>query len=240
MRATGIPLYRLLWPRQFVHFHGSTRDSKPNTHVVTVLKGLLVQYLQRAPATARLLIAAFVLSICAGPAFAATVHIVAFGDSATAGYLVPQERAYPAQLQAALRKKGHDVTVKNAGISGDTTTGALARFDAAIEPGTDIAIVEFGINDLRRGSSLGDVRARLTRIIGALRARRIQVLLVGLGRLDLSGVASANGTLYAQWNLPRGKYRAGDGQHFNGEGYAILVARMLPQIERLIKRTTQK
>lgn len=127
-----------------------------------------MEYLQRAPATAHLLIAAFVLWICAGPAFAATVHIVAFGDSATAGYLVPQERAYPAQLKAALRKKG------------------------------------------------------------------------GLGRLDLSGVAIANGTLYAQWNLTRGKYRAGDGQHFNGEGYAILVARMLPQIERLIKRTTQK
>jgi acyl-CoA thioesterase-1 len=223
-----------------VHFHGSTRDGKPNTYVVTVLKGPFVQYLQPAPATARLLIAAFVLSFCAGPVFAATVHIVAFGDSATAGYLVPRNQAYPAQLQAALRRKGYDAVVNNAGINGDTTAGALARLDAAIDPGTDIAIVEFGTNDLRRGSSLADIRTRLTRLVGALRARGIQVLLVGLGGLDLSSVAGATGALYVQWSLPRGKYRAGDGQHFNGEGYAILVARMLPQIEILMKRTKPK
>ncbi|MGH6738776.1 MAG: GDSL-type esterase/lipase family protein [Bradyrhizobium sp.] len=199
-----------------------------------------MQHLRSARAKALPLIAAFVLLICAGPAFAAAVHIVAFGDSATAGYLVPHEQAYPAQLQAALRKKGYNVTVKNAGISGDTTVGALARFDTAIEPRTDIAIVEFGTNDLHFGSSLADIRARLTRIIGALRARGVQVLLVGLGQLDLSSVASANGTLYAQWKLPRGKYRAGDGQHFNDKGYAILVARMLPQIESLMNRKSPK
>jgi acyl-CoA thioesterase-1 len=185
-----------------------------------------VQHPQSALGVAALV--AFML-IDGEPASAATVHIVAFGDSATAGYLVPREHAYPAQLQVALRKKGHEVTVKNAGISGDTTVGALARFDAAIEPRTDIAILEFGTNDLRRGASMADIRARLTKIIRTLRARGIQVLLVGLGRLDLSGVASENGALYAQWNLPRGKYRANDGQHFNGEGYAILVARMLPR-----------
>ena len=181
-------------------------------------------------------IAAALLLASLGAAQAATVRIVAFGDSATAGWLVPREQAYPAQLQAALRKRGHDVTVKNAGINGDTLAGALKRFDQAIDPGTDIAIVEFGTNDLRGGVSRAALNARLTELIGALRARHIRVLVIGLGSLDLSNIAKINGVAYAQWKLPRGKYRARDGAHFNAAGYAILVALMLPQIEALIAR----
>jgi len=182
-------------------------------------------------------LAAFLILVALGASSsAASLRIVAFGDSATAGYLVAHDKAYPAQLQAALRKKGYDVNVENAGISGDTTTGALARFDSAIGPGTQIAIVEFGVNDLRRGVPRSRVHTQLAEIIKTLRARGIQVMVIGLGRLDLSGVAGANGALYQQWILPRGKYRAGDGQHFNAEGYAILVARMLPQVESLMKR----
>jgi acyl-CoA thioesterase I len=180
--------------------------------------------------------AVLILLALAATASAATVHIVAFGDSATAGYLVPNNQAYPAQLQTALRKKGYAVSVENAGINGDTTSGALHRFDGAIGPNTDIAVVEFGVNDLRRGASLADVRVRMMEILKALRARGIQVLVIGLGQLNLSSVAGANGALYAQWTLPRGQYRASDGQHFNAEGYAILVARMLPDVETLIAR----
>jgi GDSL-like Lipase/Acylhydrolase family len=117
------------------------------------------------------------------------VHIVAFGDSATAGYLVPHDQAYPAQLQRALRAKGHDVAVTNAGISGDTTAGALRRFDQAITPGTKIAIVEFGTNDLRLRVPPAKIRANLTKIVRTLQARHIAVLLAGLGSLDLSDVA---------------------------------------------------
>ena len=170
----------------------------------------------------------------------ATVHIVAFGDSATAGYLVPHERAYPAQLQAALRKRGYDVVVENAGISGDTARGALRRFDSAIGPDTDIAIVEFGTNDLRQGASRGDMERRLAEIVRSLKARHIEVLVIGLGRLDLSAVARANGADYARWTLPPGKYRARDHAHYNAEGYAIVVSRMLPQVEAMIRRLTPK
>ena len=179
---------------------------------------------------------ALALVLHATIATAATIQIVAFGDSATAGYLVPRSGAYPAQLQAALRKRGYDVAVRNEGISGDTSVGALRRFDMAIGPGTDIAIVEFGTNDLRHGASMKSVQARVAEIVRSLRARHIQVLVVGLGSLDLSKIADAGGALYAQWRLPRGKYRARDGAHFNAEGYAILVARMLPQVEALIAR----
>ena len=185
-------------------------------------------------------VAALILLCMPALAGANSTHIVAFGDSATAGWLVQYEEAYPAQLQALLRKKGYDVAVANEGISGDTAAGALRRFDRAIAPGTNIAIVEFGTNDLRRGASMQTVRARLTELIHSLRARGVEVLVVGLGSLDLADVARANNVLYAQWTLPAGKYRANDGAHFNAEGYKIVIERMLPQVETLIARVTRK
>jgi acyl-CoA thioesterase-1 len=132
------------------------------------------------------------LLLASAAARAEPVHIVAFGDSATAGYLVPRDQAYPAQLQRALRAKGYDVAVTNAGVSGDTTAGALRRFDEAIAPGTKMTIVEFGTNDLRLRVPAAKMRANLNEIVRTLRARRIAVLVVGLGSLDLSDVARAN------------------------------------------------
>ena len=170
------------------------------------------------------------------PASARTIHIVAFGDSATDGWLVAKKDAYPAQLEAALRAKGYDVRVHNAGVSGDTTTGALKRLDQAVDPGTDIAIVEFGTNDLRLHRPMSAVRANLTEIVRTLRKRNIEVLLIGLGSLNLSDVAKSNDVAYTQWKLPAGKYRARDGQHFNAEGYRIVIGRMLPQVEALVHR----
>jgi acyl-CoA thioesterase-1 len=180
--------------------------------------------------------AAALMMLAGTPCLAHPVHIVAFGDSATEGWLVPRRDAYPAQLQALLRKKGYDVVVDNAGLSGDTTAGALRRFDSAIGPGTDIVLVEFGTNDLRMHVPAKRMRANLNEIIQTLRKRGIEVLLIGLGRLNLADVARQNRVLYAQWTLPRGQYRARDHQHFNAKGYAILSARMLPQVEALIRQ----
>jgi acyl-CoA thioesterase-1 len=188
----------------------------------------------------RLYLAVVLLIVTAGAAFARPIHIVAFGDSLTSGWLVPRENAYPAQLQAVLRKRGYDVVVKNAGVPGDTAARALKRFDFAIDPGTDLAVVEFGINDRHSGASMAQIRARLTEIIRALKARRIQVLLVGTGGLNFADVAKANETLYVEWKLPPHKYRARDGAHFNAEGYKLLVARMMPQIETLLARAARQ
>jgi acyl-CoA thioesterase-1 len=184
----------------------------------------------------RYLAAFAILAISAVASQAKPIQIVAFGDSATYGYLVARKEAYPAQLQAALHAKGHDVAVHNEGANGDTTAGALRRFDMAIAPGTDIAIVEFGTNDLRRSVPMKTVQARLGEIVRTLRARHIQVLVIGLGRLDFSAIAKAHHALYAQWNLPREKYRARDGAHFNAKGYALLIERMVPTVETLIAR----
>lgn len=188
----------------------------------------------------RFLLPLFVALLAPAAAQARTIHIVAFGDSATEGWLVAREQAYPAQLQTLLRNKGYDVAVANEGISGDTTGGALKRFDAAIALGTDIVLIEFGTNDVRQHVSPQRMRANLNEIVKTLRRRGIDVLLIGLGSLDLSAVARANGVPYAQWKLPPGKYRARDNAHFNAEGYAILVAQTLPQIEALVQRAARK
>lgn len=184
---------------------------------------------RRGPILALVLVCAFRCAAHAEP-----VRIVAFGDSNTAGYLVPPAQAYPAQLQAALRQRGFDVAVTNAGMNGDTTSGALARFDAAIGPDTRIAIVEFGVNDLRRGATFTAVSARLTTIVRALRKRGIAVLLIGAG-VDLAPVAAHTGVPYVQWQVAPHKYRARDGHHLDARGYAMVVAQMLPAVEKLLK-----
>ena len=165
---------------------------------------------------------------------AAPLKIVALGDSATAGWLVARTDAYPAELQRQLRAKGYDVVVKNAGISGDTSAGALHRLDFAVDPDTKIVLVEVGTNDLRLHIPAAKMRANVTEIVHVLQKRRIAVLLIGLGSLDLSGIARAAHVPYAQFRLPPGKYRARDHAHFNAEGYRIVVARMLPQVEALL------
>jgi acyl-CoA thioesterase I len=179
------------------------------------------------------------LSLTVG-AQARPVHIVAFGDSATYGWLVARKDAYPAQLQAALRKQGYDAVVENAGVPGDTTAGALRRFDTAIGPNTDIALVEFGTNDLRLHIPAMRMHRNLGEIVRVLRRRHIEVLVIGLGSLDLAEIARENGVSYAQWKLPPGKYRARDHAHFNAQGYAIVIARTLPQIESLIARISPR
>jgi acyl-CoA thioesterase-1 len=168
------------------------------------------------------------------PASAAPLKIVAIGDSATSGWLVARKDAYPAELERQLRAKGHDVTVKNAGIPGDTSAGALKRLDRAVDPDTRIALVEIGTNDLRLHVPAATMRANVAEIVRTLQKRRVSVLLIGLGSLDLSAVARDAHVPYAQFKLPKGQYRAADGAHFNAAGYRIVVRRMLPAVEALI------
>lgn len=158
----------------------------------------------------------------------------------TAGWLVPRKDAYPAQLQAALRKKGYDVVVTNAGINGGTFTDALLHFDEAIGPDTDIALVEFGTNDVRQHTAMKTVRSRLAELVAALRRRKIEVLVIGFKSLKLGDVARAENVAYAEWDLPPGKYRARDNAHYSAQGYAIVVGQMLPQIESLIARVKER
>jgi acyl-CoA thioesterase I len=179
------------------------------------------------------------------PLHAAPVHIVAFGDSNTAGFRLFDKHAYPAQLEAALKAKGYDVRVINSGVSGDTSSMGLKRFDKAIPKGTDIVIVYFGRNDVRWGLEPKTIRTNVDTILKKLRERNIRVLLIGLRTLDLSEIAAANGALYYP-DFFTGVSKDGEKdpkytlafdpiQHLNTEGYAVVVQNLLPYVEKILK-----
>lgn len=187
----------------------------------------------------------------AGAATAEPVRLVAFGDSLTAGYGLAGSQAFPVRLQAALRAKGHEVVIANAGVSGDTTSAGLARLDWSIPEGTDGVILELGANDALRGLDPAIPERSLDAILARLKARGIPVLMAGMrappnlgnayqARFDgiyeklaqkydvplypffLDGVAGTPAL-----NLP-------DGVHPTAAGVDIIVARMLPAVEAFL------
>lgn len=178
-------------------------------------------------------------------AAAEPVHIVAFGDSNTAGFRVLDRNAYPAQLERALRAKGYNVRVKNSGISGETSSMGLRRLDRAIPQNTNVAIVYFGRNDLRWGIEPKKIHAHIDAIVKKLTERGIRVLLIGLRTFDLSDIALQNGALYYP-DFFKGVAKDGEKdpqytlvldpiQHLNTKGYAVVVENLLPSVELLLQ-----
>ena len=106
--------------------------------------------------------------------------LVALGDSLTAGYGLPRAESFPAQLEKSLRTKGYNVTVINAGVSGDTTAGGLSRLDWSLGDRVDGVIIELGANDALRGISPASTRTSLEQILVRLKQRNIDVLLTGM------------------------------------------------------------
>jgi acyl-CoA thioesterase I len=129
----------------------------------------------------RLALLAFMLALAlAGAASAETRVIVALGDSLTAGLGVPPEAAWPARLEVRLEREGYPYRVVNAGVSGDTSAGALRRVDWALRSGPEIAIVALGANDGLRGQPVPALRANLAEIVARLQAAGARVLLAGM------------------------------------------------------------
>ncbi|AGS23742.1 arylesterase [Rhizobium etli] len=118
--------------------------------------------------------------IFASAAAARTINLVGFGDSLMAGYQLAPGEGFPEKLQAALKAKGLDVAIANAGVSGDTTTGGLARIDWSVPDGTDGVILALGANDALRGIPPEESEKNLDRMISRLKERGIAVLLVGM------------------------------------------------------------
>jgi acyl-CoA thioesterase-1 len=186
-----------------------------------------------------------------------TIKLVAFGDSLTAGFRLSGAEAFPVQLERALKAKGFAVEVANAGVSGDTSTGGLARLDWSVPDGTDAVILELGANDMLRGIDPEIPRAALTEIIRRLKARKIEVLLAGMVAAPNLGpdyarsfnaiypaLAAANDVLLYPFFLDGvvadPKLNIGDGLHPTGEGVARIVAGILPKVEELLGRIGAK
>ena len=182
--------------------------------------------------------------------------VLAFGDSLTAGYMLGPTEGFPAQLEAALRARGRAVTVKNAGVSGDTTAQGRARLNwvlARMKVKPDLVIVELGANDMLRGQPPAEARANLDAILGEFGKRHVPVILAGmlaapnLGaayRRDFDAIypalARAHGaTLYPFFMdgvaaVPG--MQLGDGLHPTAKGVGVIVKRMLPVVERELDR----
>jgi acyl-CoA thioesterase-1 len=179
------------------------------------------------------------------------ITIVALGDSLTAGFGLPPAAAFPVQLEAALKARGHDVIVINAGVSGDTTSAGLERLEWAVPDGTDAAIVELGANDALRGLPPEVAKSNLDRIITRLKAKGLSVLIAGMKAPRNWGEAYAtqfdalfqdlstkHETLYYPFFLDgvalQSNLNLGDGIHPNAAGVAAIVERILPTVEALV------
>ena len=181
------------------------------------------------------------------------VTVLAFGDSLVAGYGLGSGEGFTAKLEAALKAKGVAARVVNAGLSGDTSAGGLARLDWALEPRPDFAIVELGANDGLRGLDPTQTRANLDAILTKLKAKGVPVLLAGMYAPPNMGpdygktfnalypeLAQKHGVAFYPFFLDGVAADAAlnqpDGIHPNAKGVDIVVARILPHVLKLIGR----
>ena len=197
-----------------------------------------------------------------GPGNSATaaeaLRILALGDSLTQGYGLPNGTEFPAQLEAALRAEGLNIGVINAGVSGDTSAGGLARLDWSLADHPDAAIVELGGNDALRGLSPAEMEQNLDAILARLSQEGIPVLLAGIMSPRNMGpdysaefdavyprVAEKHGALFYPFFLDGvaldPDLMQADGTHANEDGVAEIVRRMMPLVRELIAKveTTQ-
>src|SRR5258708_13340624 len=114
--------------------------------------------------------------LCCAATTTSHAQIVALGASSTAGYGVGASASFPAQLEAMLRAKGRRMSVRNAGISGDTTGGMLARLSGAVPPGTRIVVLQIAGNDAMKGMSAAAAAANRAEIRRQLHARGIRTI----------------------------------------------------------------
>lgn len=179
------------------------------------------------------------------------VTILAFGDSLVAGFGLGSRDGFTVRLEAALRAKGVNARVVNAGLSGDTSAGGLARLDWALEPKPDFAIVELGANDGLRGLDPAQTRANLDAILAKLKAKGVPALFAGMYAPPNMGpdygrafnalypdLAKKHGVLFYPFFLDGVAADASlnqpDGIHPNAKGVDVIVARILPHVLKLI------
>ena len=186
-------------------------------------------------------------------AMAEPVKLVVLGDSLAAGYGLKEGDAFPAKLQTALRAKGIDVTVVNAGVSGDTAKQGLERLDWAVEPDADAVIVELGANDALRGIDPNETRASLEKIISRLRSRKIPIMIAGMLAPPNMGaaykelfdriypsLAGEHGLqlypFFLEGVATEPDYNLEDGIHPNARGVDEIVRRMAPKVAEFLNQ----
>lgn len=195
----------------------------------------------------------FTLCLAVFPAAAQdrAVQLVGFGDSLMAGYLLAPSESYTAQLEAALKAKGYNVVVTNAGVSGDTTSGGLSRIDWSVPDGTEGVILELGANDALRGISPEQSEKNLDAILARLKERNIPVFLVGiLAPPNMGGdYAERFNPIYKRladkYGIPLYPFfldgvatvegmQLDDGMHPNAKGVSVMVEKTIQPVESFL------
>lgn len=197
-----------------------------------------------------------VVLAAASPVAARTIRLVVLGDSLTAGLGLPPGKAFPDRLQAALRARGLDVDVLNAGVSGDTAADGLGRYDWAVPANADALIVELGANDMLRGLEPEATKKALSAILDKARAARLPTLIAGMRAAPNLGAEydRAFDAIYPA--LAKGhdvalypffldgvagdpKLNQADGMHPTAEGVGAIVERIAPSVEEILKQVKQ-
>lgn len=185
------------------------------------------------------------------PVAAREVTLLALGDSLTAGYGLQPSDAFPVKLEAALRAKGHQVKVVNAGVAGDTALDGASRLDWALSEEVDAVIVELGANDALRGLPPSQAEQALDKLLANLAEKRLPVLLAGMRAPPNLGpeyqaafdgmyqrLAEKHGALLYPFFLDGvaadTKLNQADGMHPNPAGVDVIVSRILPSVEELL------
>lgn len=197
------------------------------------------------------------LLLAISPLQAQSLRILALGDSLTAGLGVDPADAFPAKLEAALKARGHDIVITNAGVSGDTSTAGAERLDWALGDPVDAVILELGANDALRGIDPDQTEKALDRILGELKARKLPVLFAGMlaprnlgpdygKKFDalFPRLAQKHGVLFYPFFLDGvaadPALNQPDGLHPNSKGVDMIVSRILPITEDLLKQAAPK
>lgn len=181
--------------------------------------------------------------------------VVGFGDSLMSGFQLPIQDLFTAQLEKALKDKGVNVTITNAGVAGETTTDGVSRLDWSVPEGTDLVILEFGANDALRGIDPAISEKNLSDILEKLKQRNVQVILAGMLAPPNMGNDYAEKfnaifpRLAKKYDVPLYPFfldgvatvkslQLEDGEHPNTEGVAKMVEGFLPLMEKTISQRT--
>jgi acyl-CoA thioesterase-1 len=196
-------------------------------------------------------------SLSAAQAGTQPIRILAFGASIVAGYGLGAADSLPAQLEQALKAHGVDATVIDAGVSGDTSAGGLARLDWSLADNPDLVIVDLGGNDALRAIDPKTTEANLDAIVSRLKAQKRGVLIAGMlapPNLGADYAAAFNAvfpavaarhdvTLYPfllDGVVADPALNQADGIHPNAAGVKVIVERMLPFVLQAIQRLDRR
>ncbi len=208
------------------------------------------------PNSYRIIVGLLLALLVSNTSFGNTIRLVAIGDSLIAGYGLPVEDGFVSQLEKALKARSFDVQIFNAGVSGDTTSGGLARIDWVLTDDYSGVILHLGHNDAFRGIAVEQVRSNMNKLIANIKQRGLPIVMSGamaprnLGpdyylEFDLifPDLAEKYDLLFYPFFLDGVAtdpgLNQGDGIHPNKDGVAFIVERIVPYVEQLIHQVSE-